>query len=113
MAKKKTKSKKPAKPAPPAYPIVFETFRAVGVWERNQMEQVHPSAFNGQVRVKRYRVTIEEIEESDEVIRERLLKLWREDGNYHHVDPLRAMAKKYGLELNMEDFGRDRPPRVY
>lgn len=77
----------------------IETFRDPrGYWLR-QLKQEEPSSVNGDVEVRKYRVTVELIDEPDDVIRERIQKLWDECKNYHHWQPLEAMAKKYGLEL--------------
>lgn len=76
-----------------------ETFRDPrGHWLR-QLEQKEPSSFNGNVQVRKYRVTVELIDEPDEVIRERIQKLWDECNNHYHWKPLKNEAKKYGLEL--------------
>ena len=77
----------------------FETFRDIGAFEVHGMKQGEPSCFNGMVRVTKFRVTIEEVPEDDEVIRERLRKMYAECTNHHHMRPLMAMAKKYGLDL--------------
>lgn len=77
----------------------LETFRDIGVWDIRNLTQKEPSCFNGMVRVTKVRVTIEEVKEDDEVIRDRLRKLWAECDNHHHRRPLIAMAKKYGLDL--------------
>ena len=58
-----------------------------------------PTCFNGDVRVLRYKVTVELIEETDEVIRARIQKMLDECDNHHHHGPLRVMDKKYDLEL--------------
>ncbi len=79
--------------------IEFETFRRLGDFQRRSLEQGEPSCWNGEVNVKKMRVVFEEIEEPDEVIRARIQKLWDECDNHHHRDPLRAVAKKYGLDL--------------
>lgn len=77
----------------------IETFRDPrGYWLR-LLEQKEPSSFNGDVQVRKYRVTVELIDEPDEVIRERIQKLWDECENHHHWQPLKNEAKKYGLEL--------------
>lgn len=77
----------------------IETFRDPrGYWLR-QIEQKEPSSFNGDVQVRKYRVTVELIDEPDDVIRARIQTLWDECENHHHWQPLKAMAKKYGLEL--------------
>ena len=93
--------KKPAQATPEPQPKirVFETFQNIGTYHINTMTSKAPSCFNGNVAVKRYRVTIEEIEESDDVIRARIQALWDECKNPHHWGPLRAVAKRYGLDL--------------
>jgi hypothetical protein len=79
--------------------IEFETFREIGSFEQSNITQKEPSSFNGWVRVVKYKVTFEEIEEPIEVYRERLQKLWDECDNMRHWDPIKATAKKYGIEL--------------
>lgn len=61
--------------------------------------QKEPSAFNGYVRVRKYRITIEMVDEPIEVIQQRLQELWDKCDNMHHYDPLKNEAKKYHYEL--------------
>lgn len=107
MAKK---SKKAPPNGPPEFtPVVIETFHEPGVWEQSKLRAEAPSSFNGIVRVLKYRITIERIEEPLEVIQARLLKLWREEDNHHHYHPLNAVGKRYGLDLpELAYFGCDR-----
>lgn len=77
----------------------FETFREIAAYERNNLKQKEPSSFNGWVRIKRYRITVEEIEEPKEVLCERLQKLWDECDNSHQWESLKATAKNLGYEL--------------
>ena len=86
----------------------LETFRTPDDYSLQQLVHDEPSCFNGIVSVKRYRVTVEEIAEPDEVIVARLKKLWEECNNQHHMGPLRAAAKKYGVDLEYKDYGRSR-----
>lgn len=79
--------------------VVIETFRNPIDYRPHQWEQNGPSVFNGIVEVRKYRVTVELIDEPDDVIRNRIQKLWDECENHHHWQPLKAIAKKYGLEL--------------
>lgn len=102
---------KKSEPKKPEFPKVFETFRHIGSWELGNLQQDKPSSFNGGIDVVRYRVTVEEIPEPKEVIAERLLKLWRECDNHHHWYPLTCSAKKHGIELPPEEFGKDRKPK--
>ena len=103
-----TTRKKPKAPPLPAFPKVFETFR-VPSYETDI--QRAPSAFNGIVRVRRYRVTIEQIDEPAEVLHDRLRALWREsDRNPHYWHPMRVVAAEIGMlpeELRVEDQGAD------
>lgn len=78
----------------------IETFTKPDYFWLARMEQDKPSCFNGFVQVKRYRVTVEEIAEPVEVIRERIQKLWDECDNHHHWRPLEAAAKEAGFELS-------------
>jgi hypothetical protein len=91
-----------------ATPIVLETFQELGSYDLSRLEQSYPSVGNGNVRVRRYRVTVERIDESVDVIHARLLKLWHASDNHHEWSPLRAEAAKYGLTLEIADVGRDR-----
>lgn len=100
MKKKKVK-------AEPRYPIVFETFREMGDWEVINMRR-GPSCFNGNVSAIKYRITVEIVEEPQDVIAARLEKLWRECDNHHHYQPIFTTAKRLGVDLNPEDYGIDR-----
>jgi hypothetical protein len=77
----------------------FETFRKIGSFEESNLTNHNPSCFNGRVSVRKYKVTVELIEEDDQVIRDRIQKLWDECDNYHHRNPLKLVAEKHGLEL--------------
>ena len=63
-----------------------------------------PSLIN-YVSIRKYRVTIELIDETDEVIHERIRLLWRRCDNYKHWYPLRAEAARYGLVLDDAERG--------
>lgn len=93
------KSKRTARPSGPVYPIQFETFRSIGGWEVSRLKQDEPSCFNGGVSVRKYRVTIELVDEPAEAIRARIQALWDKCDNPHHWGPLHAAAAKYGLTL--------------
>lgn len=79
----------------------IETFLYPDNFMLRQLEHPIPSCFNGMVNVRKYRVTAELIDEPDEIIRERIQKLWDECKNIHHREPLRKEAKKYGLDLDL------------
>lgn len=94
-----SKSRKPTVPDKPAFPRVIETFRRLDEYTINQFQNDNPSVWNSEVSVRRYRITIEEIEEPKEVIIERLQKLYNETTNHHHWMPLEAVARSYGVTL--------------
>lgn len=103
MAKKK-------KGAPEdVYPKTIEVFRKVGDWELRNMEYnaKEPSCFNGNVSIKRYKVTVEIIEEPIEVYQERLEKLWIESDNHHHWAPLENFAASINYKFKGK-FGENR-----
>ena len=86
----------------------IETFSRVGSYDLNGLIMEKPSAMNGDVRVTKTRVTVEEIKESKEVIQERIKELWIKGDNYHHREPLKSCAKKYGLDLDDSKFGEEK-----
>jgi hypothetical protein len=95
MAKKK-QQKSP-------YPFSVETFGDV----HPNMFYTHnePSAFNGIVRIRKKRITVEEVDEPIEVLCERLQKLWENTDNHHLYQPILTEAEKLGYKLKGE-FGR-------
>jgi hypothetical protein len=115
---KKASLKRPKKrpevagtPAPePAYPRVVETYQDPS-WTLGRLVASEPTAFNGDVRIRRYRVTIERIEEPVEVLRDRLRALWRtSERNSHHWAPMRRVARELGMdpeELSILEQGVD------
>lgn len=88
----KTETEKPTR-------LEFETFREPGRFVAEHLKQESPSCFNGTVAVRRWRVTIELVDEPSEVIVERIRKLRSETKNIHHFTPLRNEAAKYGADL--------------
>lgn len=80
--------------------IELETFMPIGFYEIRQMEQEEPSNFNGWVRIKKYKVTVEVVEEPKEVLYERLLDLWEKCEGYRYREPLILAAKELGYELD-------------
>ena len=86
----------------------FETFKEVSRHDERIMTEAHPSCFNGQPNVVKYRVTIERVPEPDAVIRDRIEALWRSSKNWHDIAPLQKAAKRYGLDLDMKEYGVDK-----
>jgi len=78
----------------------FETFQPATVQPNSILE---PSCFNGYCLIRKYRVTIEEMEESPELLEARLRKLWKNTRNRHmsNREAMRKEAKKLGI--NLED----------
>lgn len=89
--------KKPPRQAPTT--TVFETYRDIGSYDVRNLTQEQPSCFNGDVRVRRYRVTIERIDEPVEVITARLQTLWETCDNMHYWESLKAAAARLGYAL--------------
>jgi len=106
----RTKRKPPTTPPVPEK-IVFDTFRALGAWERSNLEHREPSCFNGCVAVRKWRITIEPLDEPREEVCARLQRLWEESDNHHHWNPLKAEAATLGYEL-AGDFGAKRRKRT-
>lgn len=79
--------------------ISFETFRKIGRYEQSNLQSKDASCFNGAVSIRKYKVTIEPIEESNDILAERLQKLWDECDNNHHWTPLKNAAMQIGYEL--------------
>lgn len=83
--------RKPAAPIPNK--IEFETYRDLrGGYFQTSHTQCNPDCFNGIVSIRRFRVTVELIEEPRDVLVERLQKLWDETGNHHNWRPLENVA---------------------
>lgn len=97
------KRKKSVKPLD-AYPKVVETFRQIGSYELSDysFNNDQPNCFNGNVSIKKYRITVEVIEEPIEVYQERLEKLWLECDNWHHWGPLENAAAQIGYKFKGE-----------
>ena len=105
--------KSKAKPVPPPEPKFPRTYETYGdpryAIERHYRPE--PTAFNGIIEIRRYRITVELIDEPVEVLRERLKKLWREtERSMHRWDPMRAEALKLGMpkdDLPYDEQGVD------
>lgn len=96
--KNKTISKK-LKTEGQEYPKVIETFRELGSYYLSELQKDEPTSFNGNVQIKKYRITIEEIVEPVEVYEKRLQELWDNCDNHHHWNPLKYEADKIGYTL--------------
>lgn len=89
----------------PEYPKVMESFN-----DPSPCIHVHrePFAINEHVAIRRFRITVEPIEEPIEVLVERIRKLWVECDNHHLWLPLMSEAGRLGITLDIDDFGKDR-----
>jgi hypothetical protein len=100
------KTAKPSKANAPAYPRVYEMYHDPAYDLRKDANVFsRPDCFNGVVRLRRYRITVEPIDESNDVLAERLRQLWRATSNHHHYDVLKREAKSLGIELAHNEFG--------
>ncbi len=75
----------------------FETFKELDNYDKEEWARVKPSCHNRFLRITKYRVTIEEVDEPDEVIRDRIRQLWHGTTNHYHRDTLRSAAREYGI----------------
>ena len=77
----------------------FETFREIMKHDENNLTSKNPTCFNGWVKVKKYKVTVELINEPKEVLEQRLQELWDNCDNMHHWQPLKKVAGELGYIL--------------
>lgn len=108
MAKRSRKPIAPPRPVPPDADEVrreFVTFRPVDGYQIGQMEQAVPSSFNSMARVRKYRVTVELVDEPIETIRARIVDLWERCVNHHEWDSIRTEAARYDLDLTPFERG--------
>ncbi len=71
----------------------FETFREIGFSQTTNLLQNKPSSFNYNVRIKKYKIIVEEIIEPHEMLCYRLERLWVTENNWHQYEPLKNEAK--------------------
>jgi hypothetical protein len=97
------------------WPKVFETFALPYSLLSDVTHRTYeqPSVCNGDVRVTRYRITVEKVEEPIEIIADRLRQLWRQSNHHHEWWPLKEAAKKHGITLIDAERGADAPSRPY
>lgn len=67
-----------------------------------QLGKKESVVWNGEVLVKRYRITVEEIEEPMSVLKERLEALLHKRGHVSDYASILAEAKRLGIELNLK-----------
>ncbi|MFK4706155.1 hypothetical protein ABIC83_002994 [Roseateles asaccharophilus] len=79
-------------------PIVHEIFGLPGDWQLRNLGSTSPRVLNGEVSVKRFRVTVEEIIEPPEVLAGRIRELQK---GALHVDS-RAALMQYAKQNNLE-----------
>lgn len=78
---------------------VFETFMPFGDYQELALTQGNPSVFNGMCRFRKYRVTVEAIDEPIEVLRQRVQDLFDSNDNDHNWNCLQAAAKSLGMGI--------------
>jgi hypothetical protein len=96
-----TRKKQP--PAPTT--MTFETFKKFGSYECRSLTEGF-GCWNGEVSVRKYRVTIEPVEEPNEVVCARVQHLWDTSDNWHHSGPLQAAANSLGYVLQGQRGGK-------
>lgn len=76
----------------------FETFSPFGHYNEQNLTQKDPSVFNGSIRIRKWRIVAEVIDEPVAVIAERIRQLWRKCSNYHHIGTLNSAASEIGID---------------
>lgn len=79
--------------------VTLETFGNPQDMIKPLMES-EPSVFNGIVSVERYRVTIERIEEPQDVLKSRLQMLLDQKGHIDKNKEVRKEASRLGIKLD-------------
>jgi len=99
----RTKKKDLPKPHEP-YRVEMETMRQPWVTSRDITASMAatPDAYNGDVHVRKYKVTVEMIDEPIEVIQARIQDLWDNCDNSHNWKSLQYMGERYGMTLSHE-----------
>lgn len=82
--------------------VEFETFQRIGSYQVNQLKMDEPSCFNGDVRVRKYRIAVELVDEPPEIVGARIQAMWDACENLHHWEPLKNAARKVGWTLKGE-----------
>lgn len=81
----------------------FETFLKPNDFLVANMTLREPMVINGMALVKKYRVVIEEVPESDEDVKDRILTIWNsmegEGFPQIDIDAIKDAAAEYGLDL--------------
>ena len=95
--------KKPKKPVVPKVFIyekqTIETFHKPGTREIASLKCESADCGNGNVSIRRYKITFEEIPEPKDVLAKRLQSLWDHSETYHDSEPLKSAAIELGYEL--------------
>jgi hypothetical protein len=104
-------TKRDAIPADPER-YAFETYWRPKPYNVDHLRNGVPSVGNDEVKVRRWRVTIEPVDESADMLYARLLDLWECSSNHHEWGPLKAAAREIGRELPHDRLGKRRgePP---
>ncbi len=80
----------------------FETFKDFDKYDIGELKWYRPSCRNGDIHITKYRITIEVVEEPDEVIMDRIRRLWKETTNSYEREELLAVAQGYGIADELE-----------
>ena len=101
--------------------LQFETFKELSYFSQMNMAEEKPYCWNGVAYIRKYRVTVELVEEPVEVLRERVQKLWDECDNFHNWDTIQKHANELGMGRLVKSnvsvqtearFGADRLQRL-
>lgn len=105
MPRRKTPYKAPPIVLIDDKPRVFEGFASSTPLAVSHLQEA-PIFWNALV-LRRFRITVEVVDEPLFVLAERLRLLWRRDNNAHHADDFRKAATELGIVLDDAERGVD------
>lgn len=79
----------------------FETFYAIDHATIRSLQRDAPYICAGSVSYRKYRVTVELIDEPKSILAERLEDMWANTTNCHHAEALHKAAKAIGIKLQL------------
>ena len=88
------------------------TYKHIEQYDLRNLQEEAPYVRNHSIGYRKYAITIELIDEPNDVLCERLEHLWVSSTNHHDSDVLRSEAKKLGYKFKGE-FGSKKPTNMW
>lgn len=81
--------------------IVYDDSERFFEIEQLSHNRSKPSAFNSMVNIKKFKITVEEISETPEILKKRLQDLYNKEDNWHNKEALNQYSKRmFGVIVN-------------